>query len=349
METTNGPSAGTYGDDFAVARGPMPVMRTSEWFRTIDPSRRATVRRLHDVRPVYNLVVIVAFIGLWVLTGWTMLTVPSWSVRIAGYCLIGAIIHGLAVMMHEGVHGNLLRRPRIDRWLGFVLGLPGTACFSAYRVEHIAHHRFTRTTQDPDEIRNFSSNRALLSLAFYLWLFGGSLWYFLVYVPINALRIGSRRDRLAILLEYAIMAGVYAAFGWFAYRRGFAADLVHVWMIPILVALFYGNIRGWAEHMMTLPGHPLTETRTVTSNPVVCFLNLNANYHLEHHLFPAVPWYNLPKVHALFADDFRRAGAFTYRSYLRFVLDAFRTGVHGLAPKYRPAVAMISAVGVSSS
>lgn len=323
----------------SIERSDTVQMRTSEWYRAVDPRKRAAVYGLHELRPGYNFGAVAAFVSLWAATGWIMLSWPNWPVRVLGYALIGAIIHGLAVMMHEGVHSNLLRKPKLDRWLGFVLGLPGLACFSAYRVEHIAHHKYTRTKDDPDEIRNFSSRRGLLSLAFYLWLFGGSLWYFLVYVPINALRIGTPRDRRAIVLEYSIMAVVYGAFAAVAFRFGFAADLIHLWLIPILVALFYGNVRGWAEHMMTLPGHPLTETRTVTSNPIVCFLNLNANYHLEHHLFPAMPWYNLPKVHALFSDEFRRAGAFTYRSYLRFVLDAFRTGVHGLAPKYRPAVA----------
>jgi nitrite reductase/ring-hydroxylating ferredoxin subunit len=38
-------------------------------------------------------------------------------------------------------------------------------------------------------------------------------------------------------------------------------------------------------------------TRTVYMNPVFRFLYLNMNYHLEHHLFPAVPYYNLPALH----------------------------------------------------
>lgn len=88
-------------------------------------------------------------------------------------------------------------------------------------------------------------------------------------------------------------------------------------------------MRSWAEHALTRPGHPLTHTRTVTSNLVVSFLMCNLNYHLEHHLFPGVPWYNLPRVHALLADEYRRAGAFVHRSYLGFLREAARAGVHG--------------------
>ncbi len=38
-------------------------------------------------------------------------------------------------------------------------------------------------------------------------------------------------------------------------------------------------------------------TRTVYMNPVFRFLYLNMNYHVEHHMFPSVPYYNLPALH----------------------------------------------------
>ena len=44
-------------------------------------------------------------------------------------------------------------------------------------------------------------------------------------------------------------------------------------------------------------------TRTVYMNPVLRFLYLNMNYHLEHHMFPSVPYRNLPRLHALVRDD----------------------------------------------
>src|SRR5262245_64858773 len=85
-------------------------------------------------------------------------------------------------------------------------------------------------------------------------------------------------------------------------------------LLALPVPIVFGNVRSWAEHALTRPGHPLTQTRTVTSNRVVSFLMCNLNYHLEHHLFPGVPWYNLPRLHALLADEYRRAGAQVHRS-----------------------------------
>ena len=51
-------------------------------------------------------------------------------------------------------------------------------------------------------------------------------------------------------------------------------------------------------------------------NPVLSFLYANMNYHIEHHMFPMVPFYALPELHALIADQ-------------------CPTPIHGLAAAYR--------------
>jgi len=37
--------------------------------------------------------------------------------------------------------------------------------------------------------------------------------------------------------------------------------------------------------------------------PVLRFLYWNMNYHVEHHMFPLVPYHALPKLHALMKAD----------------------------------------------
>jgi fatty acid desaturase len=44
-------------------------------------------------------------------------------------------------------------------------------------------------------------------------------------------------------------------------------------------------------------------TRTVYMNPVFRFLYWNMNYHVEHHMFPTVPYYALPRLHELLKKD----------------------------------------------
>ena len=101
------------------------------------------------------------------------MTFPQWPVRIAGIVVIGAVVHAMAILMHEGVHGNLFRNEPLDRWVGFLLGAPALFSCMAYRVNHLLHHAYNRTEKDPDEFTNLSRSRGLLSLAFYAWLLVG--------------------------------------------------------------------------------------------------------------------------------------------------------------------------------
>jgi len=56
-------------------------------------------------------------------------------------------------------------------------------------------------------------------------------------------------------------------------------------------------------------------TRTVLMNPIVRFLYSNMNYHLEHHMFPAVPYYRLPELHRLIADDLPKPAPSMWAAY----------------------------------
>lgn len=64
-------------------------------------------------------------------------------------------------------------------------------------------------------------------------------------------------------------------------------------------------------------------TRTVMMNPVLRFLYSNMNYHLEHHMFPAVPYYRLPQLHDLIADDLPAPAPSVWAAY-REILPALK-------------------------
>ncbi len=56
---------------------------------------------------------------------------------------------------------------------------------------------------------------------------------------------------------------------------------------------------GLAENVLD---HRLN-CRTVYMNPIHRYLYWNMNYHVEHHMFPLVPYHALPKLHAAVKDD----------------------------------------------
>ena len=48
-------------------------------------------------------------------------------------------------------------------------------------------------------------------------------------------------------------------------------------------------------------------TRTVLVNPIISFFYWNMNYHVEHHMYPGVPFYNLPRLRKLMSNDLEPA------------------------------------------
>jgi len=304
----------------------------SEWYQSLDKDMKSAIRDLHQLRLLWNLTPIL-FVLLWVGAAWLVMNVPHWSVWIAGYIFMGVVLHGIGNFMHEGIHGNLFRNRRWDRWYGFLCGAPVLFPVTAYGVNHLLHHKYTRSKQDPDEMLNITPSRWLLSAFFYFWFVFGSLVYSFRVAYIAMIR-GTREERLHVSTERLLITFAAVGLLWAAYWYGFMDVMIHCWIIPLLVAACLGNVRGWAEHQLTEGDHPLRQTRTVTSHPVYSFLNIHLNYHLEHHLFPGVPWYNLPKVHRLLQPEYEKTGASVYRSYFWFIWDACRIGVHGKTPDF---------------
>jgi fatty acid desaturase len=67
-------------------------------------------------------------------------------------------------------------------------------------------------------------------------------------------------------------------------------------------------------------------TRTVISNPVNSFFWNNINWHIGHHVYPTVPWYNLRELHKLLEEQIAASGAPVDKSYLAVYFKALRNG-----------------------
>jgi Na(+)-translocating NADH:ubiquinone oxidoreductase F subunit len=83
-------------------------------------------------------------------------------------------------------------------------------------------------------------------------------------------------------------------------------------VLPLMFAGLPNLYGSWLMNVYSLTQHAgLAENvldhrlncRTVYMNPVNRFLYWNMNYHLEHHMFPLVPYHNLPRLHELVKWD----------------------------------------------
>lgn len=243
---------------------------------------------------------------------------PSWAslaLRVPLYVLAAASLHGVSLFVHEGVHGVLSRSPALNRALSMACALPVAQNFAAYRVLHLKHHADTGGGDDPDDYRNYTSRGWLVFLMHWGRLVAGYPAY-VTMIPILGLRQAARGERAWILLEVALFAAAAVLAALLVPRE----VLVHAWAWPMVPLSFMVNVRGMSQHTL-LPEarHAVRGTRTILAGPVVRFFMCNENFHLEHHLYAQVPWYNLPRLHAALADDLRAQGAPYIPSYLHFV------------------------------
>lgn len=75
--------------------------------------------------------------------------------------------------------------------------------------------------------------------------------------------------------------------------------------LPRMYGAWHGILCGLLQHgglADNVTDHRLN-SRTVLMNPISRFIYWNMNYHVEHHMFPMVPYHALPKLHELIKHD----------------------------------------------
>jgi fatty acid desaturase len=100
---------------------------------------------------------------------------------------------------------------------------------------------------------------------------------------------------------------VYAAVVALAVAVGSLLPLMYVGL-PTLYGRWLATVLGVSQHAglaEDVLDHRLN-ARTIHMNPVFRFLYWNMNYHVEHHMFPMVPYHALPALHAEVVRDMPR-------------------------------------------
>ena len=113
--------------------------------------------------------------------------------------------------------------------------------------------------------------------------------------------VRAARVHLAIYALTALAAAAMLASG-----KGWAA-LIPFMLIggPRIYGCWHMVMCGLLQHgglAEDVLDHRLN-SRTVHINPVSRWIYWNMNYHVEHHMFPMVPYYNLPKLHEVIKHD----------------------------------------------
>jgi fatty acid desaturase len=234
---------------------------------------------------------------------------PNPLTRLLAVTVVGARQLGLAILMHEAAHGTLHPNTRLNAFVGeYLCAAPVGADLAAYRPYHLQHHRFTQQDEDPDLVLSapFPTTRASLRRKIIRDL-TGQTFYKQRLAPLFRRPNGDNKfvgetspAQRRFLLAQLVIFLLYAAAG--AWPLFFT-----VWVVAFATWFpLVTRIRNIAEHAcISRAADPYTVARTTRANWLERLLvaPYYVHYHAEHHLFIAVPCYNLPHLHAALAEQ----------------------------------------------
>jgi fatty acid desaturase len=248
---------------------------------------------------------------------WSTVWVPALCVL-----LLATQQQALFVLAHEAAHYRLFAARRLNDLVGRLAGTIGGISMCTYRVTHRLHHNHLYGRQDPDLALNggyprgagYLVRKLLIDLTgwtapkTYAYFFGAPAInheHDVVLRPLNdtsdALRAAARADRWVVVAFHAAMPLLAAMIGGV---DGLLMYLV-LWVLPLATFMqAILRLRAVAEHGAPAGfDSPLVAARTnLTRGPLgplvrLVFFPHHVNYHVEHHLYPAVPHYRLPALH----------------------------------------------------
>lgn len=225
---------------------------------------------------------------------------PSIWVYSIVWLVISTRLYALYSLIHEAIHFSITRNKKLNDVIGqFFLGFPLLISLSAMRKAHLAHHKYLQTELDPEmkhlNYKEFQFPKTKMQLVqlFLLDISGINFLYYKLLKLANILRHISS-VKLNDVFDLMLL-GIYFVV---AYKFNFVDDLILYWLIPFATLYqLLNRIRLSTEHF-NIDSQNNLKTRSVIPSFIerCIFTPYNLGYHTEHHLYPGVPFYNLPKL-----------------------------------------------------
>ena len=284
--------------------------RPVAWYRT--PIEAGTLRQLHERSDFMGWLQTLGYLGVIFLTGSiAYYSAGHWPIWLT---LTLVFLHGTVFAfqinaVHELGHGTVFKTRSLNAFFDRVFSFLGWTNFEIFEASHARHHRYT--LHPPDDLEVVLPIRVMVEgflpeglhqpgrlLGRWPSTFriarGGfrGEWELKLFPASEPV---ARRPPVhwarALLIGHGLILIISAVF--------------ELWMLPILVtfAPFYGV---WLFFLCNNTQHIGLQDnvgdfrlccRTFTLNPFVQFLYWHMNYHIEHHMFAAVPCYRLGRLH----------------------------------------------------
>ncbi len=289
--------------------------KSIKWYRS--PVRQKDLAELNKRSDFWGFMQSCGYLGLLGLTGsaayWAYLHQP-WYVVVGLVYLHGTFWKFMINGFHELVHDSVFKTRTLNRVFLWIFSFLGQYNHVAFWASHTEHHKYTLHPPDDLEVvlPQTHTLKGFLKTAFVdIW----GPWHFLKgHVRLACGRLEGKWERHLFENHSKRRRQLFnwARFSLLGHLTIVVVSLYYeMYMIPALITLA-PRIGGGLHFLCNASQHVglcdnVTDfrlcCRTIYLNPLFQFLYWHMNYHTEHHMYAAVPCYNLPKLHRLIKDD----------------------------------------------
>lgn len=216
---------------------------------------------------------------------------------------------GWAGAGHEYFHSTAFKSTRVNRFFFRMFSCATWNNWGWFEISHWLHHKYTLHSSDPEgsKVTPLKKHNVLWLILVDFPTFFRRLRIYVLNVfgifPINDLRTKEllfskpsalKRIRLGAFTVILFQILQFLLFSLFSIQ--FAISM----LLAPFAFTFPNRIVEICQHLgMKVHANDFRQnTRTLKLNKFLEFLYANMNYHTEHHMFPGIPYYNLPQVHS---------------------------------------------------
>lgn len=176
---------------------------------------------------------------------------------------------------HDLYHQSLGVAKAFGSVLLLMISLLSFTSLHSMKYSHLHHHR---NPLGDDDTEGYLAHQT-----WYQALLGGLLFRIRIYQ--HGFNLAPKKEKRKIILESTLILLLTIAI--FYYQN---SVLIYQFVVMFIMNACAGLVAVWGLH------HDCDEVGRTERNPIINALSFNLFYHAEHHLFPAVPTQNLPKL-----------------------------------------------------
>jgi len=219
---------------------------------------------------------------------------------------------GTAGLSHELFHNSVFTNSKLNRILCKFFMILMWDNYGYFSSTHWLHHKITLDENDPKSLfkDKIGFTKILQLFSFDFNLFKLKLKYAIQnsfnFIPktksyhlftLESNKTISNRKKVVASARFIMLFHSITAFIFIYFNIWWLIFLIN--LAPFMIG-FFNKFLGYAQHYgLESESHNdyLNNSRTIILSRFWSFFYSNMNYHIEHHMYPHIPYYNLKKVH----------------------------------------------------